>query len=260
MPSLADHSSGSFVKLLYIGSSGSGKTGSLVSLVPDYNLRILDLDNGLDALVNLIRRDCPNRIASVEYETRRDTYKATAMGIQVAGSPRAFTDSIKLLDKWSDGSNPAEWGSEYILVVDSLTNLGKAAFAWARGMNPSSKDPRQWYAQAQAVLDDVLATLTAEAFATNVIVCSHVDFVEDGQGFQRGYASSIGKALGPKIPRYFNTMLLAESKSMGKTTKRTIKTAPTNLIDLKNPAPWKVEAEYDLTDGLARIFKELKGG
>ena len=35
------------IKLLYIGDSGSGKTGSLASLVKDgYKIRILDYDSG----------------------------------------------------------------------------------------------------------------------------------------------------------------------------------------------------------------------
>mgnify|MGYP001496439716 CR=1 FL=1 len=49
MTSLADHHASSLVKMLYIGDSGTGKTGSLVSLVDaGYKVHVLDMDNGLD--------------------------------------------------------------------------------------------------------------------------------------------------------------------------------------------------------------------
>lgn len=258
MTTLDQHQSGEFVKLLYVGVSGSGKTGSLVSLMPSYDLRIIDMDNGLDALVNHARAECPNRLASVEFETLRDKYKATPAGPKVSGVPRAFVSAINLLDKWSDGSKPEEWGPEKVLVIDSLTALGKAAFEWAVAQNPTSRDPRQWYKGAQDVIDNVIATITSEIFRTNVIVCTHIDLVESEGGATKGYASSIGKALGPKLPRYFNTMLLAETSGFGKGVRRRIKTMPTAMLDLKNPAPMKIEAEYPLETGLAEIFKKLK--
>lgn len=257
MPSLSEHQSQSFTKLLYIGHSGSGKTGSLASLVPNYDLHILDMDNGLDALVEFVRRDCPARLGSVQFETLRDKYSMTPLGPRVVPPAKAFLAANRLLDKWTDGTKPEEWGPKKILVIDSLTMLGKAAFEWAVAQNPSSREPRQWYSGAQQVLDNLIAVLTSESFRTNVIICSHIDMVETPTG-SAGFVSSIGKALGPKIPRYFNTMLLAESTGSGKTVSRKIKTAPTALLNLKIPAPFKFEAEYPLESGLATIFEKLK--
>jgi hypothetical protein len=259
MTSLSDHSSAEFVKVLYIGSSGSGKTGSLASLIPDYDLRIIDMDNGLDSLANLARRDHGNRIASVEYVTLRDKMKSSPMGPQLDGVPKAMVAATKLLDKWTDGSVPAEWGPKKVLVLDSLTHFAQAAFNWAKGMNPSAKEPRQWYKTAQDHIVNVLSLLTSDDFRANVIICTHIDWREDAMGASRGYANSIGTALNDKLPSYFNTMLLAESRLMGKNVQRRIFTMPTNLIDLKNPAPWKLEAEYPLETGMATIFKKLKG-
>ena len=57
MPSLDQHQSNDFVKLLLIGDSKAGKTGSLISLVKaGYKLRILDLDNLLDVLKYFIMK------------------------------------------------------------------------------------------------------------------------------------------------------------------------------------------------------------
>ncbi len=261
MPTLAQHASAEFVKVLYIGSSGSGKTGSLVSLMPDYELRILDLDNGLDALINHAKATCPERLGTVQYNSYQDDYQASPMGPVIAGrTPKAFVGALKALDKWpDDGSDPAEWGKDKVLVVDSLTALGKAAFEWAKGLNPTSKDPRQWYSAAQEAIDTFLDMVCGELFHVNVIVVSHIDFREDPTTkVTRGYASSIGKALGPKLPRHFNTLVMAESSVMGKTVKRQIHTVPTSLIDLKNPAPMRMSATYPLETGMAEIFKNLK--
>lgn len=258
MATLDQHQASEFVKIFYLGNSGSGKTGSLVSLVPDYDLRIIDMDNGLDALTNLVREQCPERMSSVEFETIRDRYKASPVGPVIVPPARAFVKANNLLDKWSDGTKPEEWGPNKILVIDSLTMLGKAAFEWAKGMNPTYRDSQLWYKGGQDALDNVIATLTSDIFKTNVIVISHVDMREIN-GVEKGFISALGKALGPKLPLYVNTMLLAETSGSGSAVRRKIKTLPTAQIDLKNAAPMRVSAEYPLETGLAEIFKKLKG-
>lgn len=259
MPALSDHQSNEFVKILFIGSSGAGKTGALTSLVKaGYKLKIVDFDNGLDALVNHVKEECPTKLASISFQTFRDKYAAGPAGPIIKGAPTAYVRAVKSFDKWEDDTIPAEWGADTILVVDSLTSFARAAFAWARGMNPSSKEPRQWYATAQESMEQVIAMLTSEAFRCNVIVISHVDIVTAPDGSVKGYASSIGKALGPKLPRYFNTMVLSETSGFGKAVKRKIKTVPTALIDVKNPAPMRIDAEYEISDGLAKLFAALK--
>lgn len=259
MPNLDDLQQDKFVKILYIGDSGAGKTGSLVSLVAaGYRLHILDLDKGLDSLVSFIRRECPDKLKNVDYETLRDPYKVVGNQVMIVGAPKAFTGSLTLMTKWSDGTNPAEWGPQNIFVLDSLSALGRAAFEWAKGMNPTTKDPRQWYGTAQKAVEDTISVLTSDAFRTNVIVISHVNMQELPDGTVKGFANSIGKAQGAVLPRYFNTLLLAETMGSGAAVRRTIKTVPTGTIDLKNPAPFTVDKELPLGTGLATIFEKLK--
>lgn len=260
MPKASEHSKSSFVKLLFVGNSGAGKTGALTSLVQaGYELKIIDLDSGLDALIQHVKAADPKLLDKIEYVSFRDPMKMTAQGPKVAGTPKAYVNALTCLETWpEDGTNPAEWGRDTILVLDSLTNAGRAAFQWARAMNPSSKDPRQWYKAAQDVIEDLIANLTSDSFGVNVIVISHVDIVETSDGRIKGFASSIGKALGPKLPRFFNTMILSETTGSGKNVKRTIKTMPTAMLDLKNPAPMKIEAEYGIEDGLAKVFEKLR--
>ena len=260
MAKASAYKTNSFVKVLFIGASGAGKTGALAPLVEaGYKLRVIDLDAGLDALINLVAHKNPKLLDSIEYESFRDKVKMTAQGPKLKGAPKAYVDTLGALESWpEDGSDPAEWGEDYVLVVDSLTNVGRAAFQWAKAMNPTTKDPRQWFSAAQGLVEDLIANLTSDEFKTNVVVISHVELVEGADGIRKGYASSIGKALGPKLPRFFNTLLLSETKGSGANVKRTIKTLPTALIDVKNPAPWKIKAEYSIETGMADIFKELK--
>lgn len=258
MPDLSDHQSSKFVKMIYIGDSSTGKTGSLASLVAaGYKIRVLDFDNGLDSLKEFVKRNCPDKIVNVNYETVRDKVSTGPAGPRIK-DPVAFTNGLKLMDTWYDGSKPGEWGEDTIFVLDSLSAFGRAAYAWARGLSPAAKDPRQWYFAAQQGVEDTLALLTGEAFHANVIVISHVNYKEVTEGVTKGYANSIGTAQGPIIPRYFNTLILAESSGSGKNVARTIRTVPSPLIDLKNPAPFKIDETLPLGTGLATIFNKLK--
>lgn len=260
MVALSERKGSNIVKIAYIGDSGTGKTGSLEPLVAEgYKLRILDLDNGLDFLHKAIKRNCPDKLANVDYETRRDRYKSSPGGPILAGPAKAFTESLSLMTKWSDGTNPAEWGPEYIFVLDSGSAFGRAAYAWAKAMEPTAKDPRQWYFKAQQAFEDTVALLTDESFNTNVIFISHIKWIEETEGIRKGSMNTVGSALGPIIPRYFNTLILAEQTGSGKAVRRKIRTLPTGSIDLKNPASFELDSELPLETGMSTIFKALKG-
>jgi hypothetical protein len=267
MPSLADHQSNEFTKLLIEGDSGSGKTGALASLVAaGYKLRVLDMDNGLDPLKTFVEHTCPQNLGNVEFRTLRDKYKSSPEGPIIAGTPKAFVDAIKLLDRWKYTHNgietdlgiPSEWGPECILVIDSLTFLSDAAWAFREPLAVRGKDgkydQRAIYKDAQDAIESVLAFVTGETFRTNVIVTSHIRYLENQDGTRKGYPTSVGSALGPIIPRYFNSVALCESK-LG---KRTIQTVATAMIDLKNPKPFEMAKSYPIETGLAEFFGVLR--
>ncbi len=265
MPTLDNHQSNEYTKMLLMGDSGSGKTGALTSLVAaGYKLFILDMDNGLETLKQFVRKECPDKITNVEFRTLRDVYKSTAGGPVISGSPKAFVAALKMLDHWRyddiDFGSPSDFGPECIVVVDSLTFLSDAAYDWAEPLVPAGKksgerDNRAVYGMAQDATEKVLATLTGEAFKTNVIVISHVKYIERDDGKTKGYPTSVGKALSPEIPRYFNSVALCETSPGG---KRTIQTTATGMIDLKNPKPFEMLPKYDLEDGLAKFFAVLR--
>lgn len=245
-------------KLLLIGDSGTGKTGALASLIKSgVRTRILDFDNKIAGgiLPILVRRDCPDKLKDVQFEPLRDNFKASALGPIIDGQATAFTRGLSLLDKWSDGTEPKKWGPDHLLVLDSLTFFSDAAYNWAKGMNPSAKDPRQWFYTAQQVVENTLVMLTSANFNTNVIVIAHVSYQNRPDGTMKGYPASVGQALGPTIPAYFENMALTHVVG----GKRLIQTVPTALIDLKNPAAFKMGQSYPVETGLAEFFTIIKG-
>lgn len=254
MPTGSEHKSANITKMLLIGESGSGKTGALASLAAaGYKLRIIDLDNGLDFLMRHMRKYHPDKLNNVGYMSFRDKLKAGPAGMIPVGVPSAYTKAVGAMDKWEDGTTPSTWGKDYILVVDSLTFLGNAAFRWKEALNPSVKDPRQIFYSAQDAVEDVLALLTSPDFDTNLIITSHLKWMERQDGTAKAFPSSIGGALGPKIPTYFNSLVLAETIGQGASVKRQIRTAPTTFLDLKNPA--EISAPLPIETGLADFFK-----
>lgn len=245
-------------KLLLIGDSGTGKTGAIASLVKGGSrIRVWDFDNKIAGgiLPILVRRDCPDKLKNVEFEPLRDKFKASSIGPVLDGPATAFTRGLSLLDKWTDGTKPAEWGPGTVVVIDSLTFLSDSAFNWARGLNPSAKDPRQWFYSAQQAVENTIAMLTSSSFNTDVLVIAHVSYQDRPDGSMKGYPASVGKALGPTIPAYFENVALTQTTG----GKRFIQTVPTTLIDLKNPAAFKMPASLPIETGLQDFFNHLKG-
>lgn len=266
MPSLLQHQSQSVTKLLFIGDSGSGKTGALASLAEaGYNLRILDFDAGLDILVNALRRK-PNAaelLKRVTYMTLTDKMKAVGGVMLPDGAPTAFSRAMNLCQNWKtvdeDLGPVSTWGDKDILVVDSLTFLSHSCFRFV-DTTFQYKDPRQTYGEAQKRIESFLAMLYSDSVKCNVIVNSHIALIEkEGAGIMKGYPMSIGVALSPRIPTYFNTVLQAKIVGAGASTKRVISTVPSGLVDLKTSVlPDQVPAELPLETGLGEYFRIIR--
>ncbi len=263
MSTLDQHASNEYVKLLLIGEAKSGKTGSLVSLVKaGYKLRILDLDNLLDILKYMVKAQCPEYLTNVESRVLRDKRKASAMGAVLSGTPSAYVNAVKMIENWkykeADGTevdlgNPADWGPDCILVIDSLSRLCDTAYDWMHALNPKN-DGRAIYGDAQDHVENLLSMLTSESMTCNLLVIAHITYQDMPDGTKKGYPQGVGQKLSPKIPQYFSSVVLYTNRN----GKRTIQTNSTPLIDLANPAPFAMEPSYPIETGLADFFKVLR--
>lgn len=262
MPTLDNHQSNEYTKMLLIGDSKSGKTGSLISLVKvGYKLRIIDMDNLLDVLKYFIQRDCPELIKNVEYRTLRDKRVPDPVtGAPIITSPQAYPQAVRMMDKWKYGDTdlgrPAEWGPDCILVIDSLSRLCDAAFDFREKITTSKDkfDLRAAYGDAQDSVENNLANITDDNFRTNVIVIAHVVYQTQPDGTVKGYPQGVGQKLSPKIPQYFPSVVLYTNRK----DKRVMQTTSTQLIDLANPKPFEMEPTYPIETGLAQFFEVLR--
>lgn len=266
MTSLNNHQSNSTVKLLLLGNSGDGKSGSLASLAKaGYKLFILDYDNGLDVLVNVLKREAPDKIANVHYKTLTETYMMQGTTV-VPKAATAFVEGMRLLDKWTEGGvslgSVSTWGSDTVLVLDSLSLLSRAAMSQTLQLNgrlaagPTQSD---WY-HAQNAIENVLALLFSDAVKCNVIITAHTVQIEDGNGINQGFPQTLGKALSPRVGRYFNSMLLCKTTGAGPSKKRIIRTVPDGTVSVKHPMPGSgLAADLPIETGLATFFACARG-
>lgn len=261
MPKMTEHPSAEATKCLFLGDSGSGKTGALAALVKaGYSLRIADFDAGLDILRDLLT---PEELATVYFQTFTDSLKTVNGRLIPSGVPKGFSNFLKALDKWPDDDlGPvSSWTPNDVLVVDSMTFMGSAALRYVLALNNrSGQQPYQSdWGEAMRYVENVLEKLYSAEIKCNIVVTSHITFIEqEGQAI-RGLPTALGSKLPPKVPRYFNTVVMAQSKGFGSGARHTIHTQPKQGVELKTAAPSRVKAEYPIRTGLADLFRDLQG-
>jgi hypothetical protein len=108
------------------------------------------------------------------------------------------------------------------------------------------------------LLESLLQMLYDENVKCNVIINCHIAYIGEENGPAKGYPNSLGKALSPKMGRYFNSILMAQTIGQGKSAKHRILTKSVGVVELKNVAPNKVPADYPLETGLADYFRDIR--
>lgn len=254
MPPLNDHIATKIIKCLNVGDPGAGKTGGLAGLLKlDLKLRIWDYDNLLGSLLSYVKKDYPDKIGNVSYATLTD---APVQGV----IPTAYSRGKKLLNEWIIGDEnlgkPTDWGDDVVIVIDTLSSLSQAAFAYSKAMNPQAKEQRSWYFTAQDLVRDTLSILKSDAIKCNVIVNAHLNYDKNHIGVTRGYPRSIGSAMNSEIGGGFNMILLTETSADGKA--RVIRTQSNGIVELKNPVAFKLPDTLPLGTGLATIFEAVR--
>lgn len=267
MPTLETHPSFSCVKMLYLGDSGSGKTGSLASLAQKYRLFIQDFDNGLDILTDP-KILPPEFRKNVHYVTLTDKLEDGGNGLVICKNPIAASKSAALMNKWEDQGSIYTWGPDTVFIIDSITLQGKAIMRLVQHLNGKTglRPSQPIWGDAIDRQEGILQALYSDAVKCHVICIAHVREIdlqvldENDPGYTpdvHQFPSFLGRQLPKYAARYFNTVCLAKTLGTGPNPKRIIRTRSLGNMELKVSAPSKVETELPLETGLLTLFQRL---
>ena len=269
MTKLSDHQSTLTTKMLIVGDSGSGKTWSLASLASaGYNLRIMDLDNGIDILRSLLTDPKSiydkSSLDRVDFETITDPM-TNRSGKLIPTKATVWQRIAGMLSNWkstsADFGSIATWTPREVLVIDSLSMATNAAVNFGQAMNARLGQKMTWddIYSAQQLIEAFVQTLYDEGVRCQVIVMAHPDFIKDQNGIERGYPATVGNKLSPKLGRYFNNVIEAKSDGVGASRRRKLLTKGSGMMEVKTSNPGMVKAEYEIETGLAELFADLQG-
>lgn len=279
MPTFEDYVESQTTKMLYLGHTGAGKTGSVVSLAAaGYNTYIADLDKGVEVIKDFVmnkesiyrkprpglwtKEQADSLPSRIRYMQISDSVSVGSKGDLVTKGD-SWAKFVSLLQDWKDGDKSygpiTSWTPKDILVIDGLSRLADAAFNQHLAMNGRLGKPEQRdYGAAQGALKRLLWMLFSDEVKCNVIMVCHIKPVDIEGEPTRGFPQTIGSALSPEIGQFFNHALLARQSGQGEGIKRVISTRTSGFVQLKTPAPLRVKPEYPLEDGLAAYFADIR--
>lgn len=218
--------------VMLMGPAGSGKTHAIGSLV-ETGLEVfyLALEPGLESLTGYFTDRGKSIPDNLHWHTLKapDTSfldlmdSATKINTLSLESLAKMTDSnrsrhnqfIKLFETLNDFTDQRTgekfgavntWDTKRVLVIDSLTGLNAAALALVVGGKPVRSQSDWGIAQQQ--LEGLLRKL-CDGCTCHFVLLSHVERESDlVLGGVKLMASTLGKALAPKIPAMFSDVIL----------------------------------------------------
>jgi hypothetical protein len=135
------------------------------------------------------------------------------------------------------------WGTDRAIVLDGITGMGAMAMGLVVGGKPV-RHQGDW-GVAMQLIENLISKLCTDT-QCHVIVIGHTEReIDEVQGGSRIMASTLGKKLAPKLPRFFSDVILAEKNG----TKFTWSTAAAGA-DLKG-------RNLPIADGLAPSFVQV---
>lgn len=221
------------VNVLIMGPAGTGKTHSIGTLV-DAGIEVfyLALEAGLESLVGYFadkgQKPPPNlhwhivKAPQASFTELLDT--ATKINMLSFDSLTKIQDPNRMkydtyrsvltaLNDFVDQRTGVSygpvnlWGVDRVIVIDGLSGLSAAALANATGGKPvvSQSD----WGVAQGTLEKLLRNL-CDACPCHFVLLAHVEReVDTVLGGVKLMASTLGKALAPKIPSMFSDVILS---------------------------------------------------
>lgn len=215
------------VNVLLLGPTGTGKTTSIGTLIgagitpfglftePGFEVLgdipasklhwkyVPPLTESLDRLI-----EKATKIASMTFKAQTESYDAQRnkdnRWIALMTALNGFT-----CDRTGESFGPvAKWGTNRALVIDSLSGLGIMAMTMVVGSRPA-KGPSDW-GQAQDLIEEFTNWLCT-TLRCHVILIAHAEReIDEVLGGSNIMASTLGKKLAPKLPRFFSDCILAQ--------------------------------------------------
>lgn len=222
--------------ILLTGESGVGKTDSLATLLAA-GIEVFVIMTEPDAISSLIE-SCQRRKLSLEklhwvsalpvaagFSALEDmittignkdyesiTKIKDGVGKSETRKPAMhFLDSLRDFVCERDGQSYGSytsWGPDRALVVDSLSGLSLMAMALTIGYKPAAHQG-EW-GVAMNFMESILLKMTSDRNCFFILTAHIEKEIDEISGVQRVMASTLGRKLAPKIPRFFSEVVWAK--------------------------------------------------
>lgn len=215
------------VKVMLLGESGVGKTYSIRSLLPaGLEVFVLATEAGFDVLGDLPAAKLhwayckptygdlstllagATDIASLTYEAitkKQDNTRLTNNRFMpILSKIMNFTD-----DRTGKSyGNVSTWGTDRVLVIDSLSGLTEAVVTMVIGTRPAMSPPD--YQLAQRYIFNLIQQACYDWRCHVVLICHAEREVDEILGGSKVMAQTIGKKLAPQLPKLFTDVIFAK--------------------------------------------------
>lgn len=119
---------------------------------------------------NVWHKDKDETIIRIDYFC--DPVAPRRVNNQTVNSPTAYPNFLKRMDQVYGEIREGKWAS---LVIDSVTYMEYASRMYEKFvLNPTAKDPRQWYGGSKDALESILMG-SVVMLPCNVVVVAHID-------------------------------------------------------------------------------------
>lgn len=250
------------VNVMLCGTTGTGKTHSIRTLVEqDLDVYVLFTEPGMEVLADLppeklhwhyVAPSAPDFSDMIASAQKINTMSFEALTKLPDINKRNYTEFIDVLTSLSNfkcdrtgesfGSVDS-WGPDKVLVVDSLTGLSLMAMNLVTGSKPV-KSMADW-GVAIDNLERLIVKLCVDTKCHFVLLAHLEREVDEVTGGTSLMASTLGRKLAPKLPRFFSDVIQAKRN----VDKFVWSTAASN-VDLK-------ARNLPISDNLEPSFKAI---